>query len=236
VKLYQAFIYPIQQSYIANAHRAPVRILHSYAFNKGKCLPPWNGLNIKGWALDSGAFTAHSQGTQIDHEAYMEYAASCNSEHIFGLDVIGDPNGTRKNLEREWKQGLNTIPTIHFGQATQERIDWAKSGPTGKIGIGGIARRGFAERWNHVVDVFRMAWPCKIHALGVSDPAILQSFPFDSADASIAMCIKFAQYDCYNMDISIPQCTKKCWNLVAWRQDLERKLTAQWRPFWEAQA
>lgn len=236
-----------------NAFREGVRLLVSYAYanpdnvcSHYSCPAYGSGKkNLLGWALDSGAFTAHSQGTKIDHDQYIDYAKSCGAEEVFGLDVIGDPEGTVSNLEKEWAAGLNSIPTIHYGQATPERIAWARSGPTGKVAVGGVARASFAKRWNHTAEVFRLAWPCKIHGLGIADARITTAFPFHSVDSSswelAPLC--YDQWYVYGgMSLKTPVRTedepfwsgdRNLWNQVAMMLDLERHATAIWKPLFD---
>jgi len=232
-----------------NAFREGLRILLSYAYIKPEnysSSPYGAGVkNIKEWALDSGAFTAHAQGKEVDHAHYIEYAKSSGAEEVFGLDVIGNPTGTAVNLEKEWKAGLNSIPTIHYGQATPDRVAWARSGPTGKIAIGGVARLSFAKRWNHTAEVFRLAWPCRIHGLGIADARIITAFPFDSVDSSswefAPLC--FDQWNVYGglslktpvrvEDVPFWSKDRNLWNEVGNMLDLERRATAIWKPLFD---
>lgn len=237
------------QTFRTNSFREAVRLLVSYAYvNPVKPAVPAYGpgvRNVLGWALDSGAFTAYSKGTEIDHERYIKYAKGCGAEDVFGLDVIGDPDATAANLEKEWAAGLNSIPTIHYGQATAERVAWARSGPTGKIAIGGVARMSFAKRWNHTARVFQLAWPCKIHGLGITDPRIIASFPFDSVDSSSWQFAPLA-FDMWSVyggmalktparveDVAFWSGGRNLWNEVATMLDLERRATAIWKPLFD---
>ena len=60
---------------------------------------------IRDWVLDSGAFSAHNSGVEIDLDEYM---ATCKDlmqsddqlMEIFSLDVIGDWQASLKNTDR----------------------------------------------------------------------------------------------------------------------------------------
>tara|TARA_R110000824_G_scaffold15525_3_gene65203 strand:+ start:232 stop:1029 length:798 start_codon:yes stop_codon:yes gene_type:complete len=253
MKMFMAGSTQIFKTFLRNNHRDPVRLLVSYAYRKKspkamhKSKQVFRGYNVKEWILDSGAFSVYAAeqkhkigknsdyGESIDHDHYIEYAKESAASYSFGLDVIGDPDGTRKNLEREWKCGLNSIPTIHYGQATQERIDWAKSGPTKRIAIGGVARKTYSDRLKFISKVFEMAWPASIHGLGISDPNILFKFPFTSVDASLGMsAVAFGRWEAYgSMALDTKKPHDNMWCHVTHRQDLERRLVAKWKPLWD---
>ena len=80
-----------------NAFREGLKILLSYAFidpNNYRTSPYGPGLkNVKAWALDSGAFTAHSKGTKVDHEHYIEYAKSSGADEVFGWYALRSLSG-----------------------------------------------------------------------------------------------------------------------------------------------
>ena len=253
MKMFMAGSMMIHKTFLRNNHREPVRLLVSYAYRKKspkilhESKQVFKGYNVEEWILDSGAFSVYAAeqkakvgkqseyGESIDHDHYIEYAKKSAASHCFGLDVIGDPEGTKNNLEREWRCGLHSIPTIHFGQATQSRIDWAKSGPANRIAIGGVARKTYKERLKFIGDVFRMAWPASIHGLGVNDPNILFKFPFTSADASLSMsAVAFGRWEAYGgMAMDTKKAHDNMWSHVTHRQDLERRLTAHWKPLWK---
>lgn len=66
------------------------------------------------WLLDSGAFTAHMQGREIDMAEYCEFLQE--NGHLFwqyiALDKVGDAEGTQANLDTMRAQGLNPMPVI----------------------------------------------------------------------------------------------------------------------------
>lgn len=137
------------------------------------------------WVLDSGAFTAHTQGTPISLD---EYTADCLDllqgdappAEIYGLDVIRDPEATMRNVEEMHARGVPALPTFHLGSPWHYLEDMAKR--YDKIALGGMVRqaglRGFAEQ------CFARVWPKKIHGFGVGRMELLNAVPFHSVDSS----------------------------------------------------
>jgi hypothetical protein len=141
-------------------------------------------MRIRRWCLDSGAFMALSRGKPVDFDAFCEFASTCGADEVFGLDVIGDPEATMRNLEAMWKLGINAIPTFHFG-APWEVLQWAAH--RDKIALGGMApfvARRSTEVTRFVEQCFARVWPKKIHGFGVVRNSIIDRFPFHSVDAS----------------------------------------------------
>src|SRR3990167_8063836 len=76
-----------------------IAFLHSYLEIKNRdysllteYLSPENAF------LDSGAFTAFTQGTNINIDDYIEVIKELNIPYYAALDVIGDYKATEKNL------------------------------------------------------------------------------------------------------------------------------------------
>ena len=68
--------------------------------------------------LDSGAFSAWSQGKEIKIEDYITFIR--DHENLLGiyanLDVIGDPAATWKNQMIMEDAGLHPLPVFHYGE------------------------------------------------------------------------------------------------------------------------
>ena len=75
--------------------------------------------------LDSGAFSAWSQGKEINIEDYIQFIKEHKDviDVYANLDVIGDAEATWRNQLRMEKAGLNPLPVFHYG----EDISWLKN-------------------------------------------------------------------------------------------------------------
>lgn len=154
---------------------------------------------------DSGAFSAWSQGAPVQ---LNEYAAWCLKWRqvlcwVAALDVIGDPEATRRNwLIMRDDYGLDTIPTLHAGSDPGHLDVYAAAGVDycGLGGLVGIAPRAF--RW--LISVFRYARDnhpqMRFHAWGVTNRQILEALPFYSADSSgiMGQAYRYARLRLFN--------------------------------------
>lgn len=69
------------------------------------------------WLLDSGAFTAFTQGKEIDLQAYMAFLRAHQGmfwQHI-QLDSVGNPAASRVNLGTMLQAGLRPMPVFVLG-------------------------------------------------------------------------------------------------------------------------
>jgi hypothetical protein len=137
--------------------------------------------NVRSWFLDSGAFTAKSTGFRIDLADYTAACRDADADEVAGLDVIGDPAATRRNLEAMWASGVPAIPTFHFGSPWAE-LAWCAAGAP-KIALGGVARAG-KKRVPWILQCFARVWPKPVHGFGVASVDALRAVPFHSVDAS----------------------------------------------------
>lgn len=154
---------------------------------------------------DSGAFSAWSQGAPVQ---LSEYAAWCLKwRHtlcwVAALDVIGDPDATRRNWQiMRDDYGLDTVPTLHAGADPKNLDGYADAGVDycGLGGLVGIAPRAF--RW--LISVFRYARDnhpgMRFHAWGVTNRQILEALPFYSADSSgiMGQAYRYARLRLFN--------------------------------------
>ena len=119
--------YPRELDYFRKVKEAKY-LLVSYMELKQNCdLLDWHkerGLQDREIFLDSGAFTAHSQGKKIDIDKYIEFI-NRNKNFIklyANLDVIGNWKETIKNQKYMEKKGLNPIPTFHMGENIKDLL------------------------------------------------------------------------------------------------------------------
>jgi len=145
--------------------------------------------------LDSGAFSAWSQGKPIDIDAYIQFIKENEKyiDHYINLDVIGDAENTYKNQKYIEKHGLNPIPVFH---PMHEDDSWLaryiKEGYE-YIGIGGMAGGTFntsqlRPRLDHLFSKLICASDgmpkVKIHGFGMTSLDLMLRFPWFSVDST----------------------------------------------------
>lgn len=150
---------------------------------------------VQGWGTriigDSGAFSAETSGKPIDREQFHAWAERWrdNLWWTASLDVIGNPTETRRNWQAALGDGLNLVPTIHYGATTAD-LDWYVERGVDFIGLGGMvaytAEKARLMRW--LIPIFRHvrdhAPHVRFHGWGVSHPEMLDKLPFYSTDSS----------------------------------------------------
>jgi len=190
--------------------------------------------SYRDWVLDSGAFSAWKSGTTINLQQYINTCRELQKRdptltEVFALDVIGDWKGTLQNTEEMWKQGIEAIPTFHFGEPEDALIEIAKTYP--KIAIGGIAGiPGTKARKRWIGQCFARVWPKKIHGFAVGADDLIMSFPFHSVDATsweIGPCA-FGQWRTYGR-LSVRGSAQDLRVEVEHYLNLERKAQNRWQ-------
>lgn len=160
-----------------HADDGPVNLLVSYPF-LADFLKVRERFNIGKWSLDSGAYGAWKSGVKVDLDAFITAAVELQPDEVFGLDVINDPDGTKRNLEYMWKEGVpDAIPTFHQG-SPWSALEWALSSSE-KIAIS--AKRTKVAEW--VLEVFARAWPKKVHGFAMLGKKPTDIVPFDTVDS-----------------------------------------------------
>lgn len=91
--------------------------------------------------IDSGAYTAHTKGKEVDLGSYMQFLADRAGQYraAFSLDVIGDPAASMRNyriMRRNLPDEIRLIPTWHVGSGWDEYRAVIDSGAP-LVGIGG---------------------------------------------------------------------------------------------------
>lgn len=181
-KVYLAFSSAAIDTLAGHAHEDPVDVLVAYPE-----LDTWEKhrerFNVRSWCLDSGAFSAWNSGTAINLGDYIAACRDVDACEVFGLDVIGDGDATRRNLDTMWQAGVPAIPTFHHGQPFSV-LDWCKRHAPGKIALGGVARRGDKARISWLQACMNHVWPFRVHGFGCASWATVEAAPFDTVDAS----------------------------------------------------
>lgn len=170
-----------------------LRVLLSYHYYKkldfSKFISSLAPLQV-GIFIDSGAFSAFSQGSQIVLKEYAEYLRACSPlvSHYANLDVIGDPAATLENQRRLEGVGLRPLPVFHVGEDFSylerycEEYDY--------VALGGmVLHLRFKSRlMSWLVKCFRVAAasPRKtgFHGFGCTNWDIVKTFPWRSVDSS----------------------------------------------------
>ena len=190
---------------------------------------------IRDWVLDSGAFSAHNSGVEIDLDEYM---ATCKDlmqsddqlMEIFSLDVIGDWQASLKNTEKMWAKGIEAIPCYHIGEPESVLIGMAKDYP--KIALGGVAAKTGHEKLKWAEQCFARVWPTKIHGFAFGGERAIMRLPFHSVDATnweISTC-KYGSWRAYgNKQLSIKGSKQNLQAEIEWYLKLERTARQRWR-------
>lgn len=141
--------------------------------------------------LDSGAWSAHTQDTTIDIDAYIEYIKK--NLHLVttyaNLDVVNDGETSYQNWLYMRKAGLDPMPVYHAETDDKYLKYYLKE--TDYIAIGAIAAMTTSKRienldkiWkNHLLDSENMPTH-KFHGFGLTSLKILFRYPWYSVDST----------------------------------------------------
>jgi hypothetical protein len=142
--------------------------------------------------LDSGAFSAWSQGKQINIQEYIAFIkAHLDSITVYAnLDVIGDAEATWKNQMIMEKAGLKPLPVYHYG----ENIKWLQRILTkgyDYISLGGMVPISTGDLIHWLDDLFthyicdEKGMPkVKVHGFGLTSLRLMLRYPFYSVDST----------------------------------------------------
>lgn len=137
--------------------------------------------------IDSGAFTAHSRGKAVDLDAYAEYLSTWHGAYDVAvtLDVIGDPEGTRRNTHRLWDAGLDVLPVLTVGDDYAALDRYAEQGQR-YVCVGGVVglRRSVLRPYLLAVAHHARGVGVGLHILGVGGPVLLRATGAYSGDSS----------------------------------------------------
>lgn len=186
------------------------------------------------WVMDSGAYSAFNSGKPIELQRYIDKCIELLSRdqtltEVFALDVIGDPDASRRNTEEMWRQGVPAIPCFHVGEPWDLLIDMVKRYP--KVALGGMVPIGQAEKIGWLAGCFRRCWPARFHGFGVAGERLLNLFPFHSVDATnweIAP-VAFGNWKRFGK-MSVRGSDQDLRSQVAYYLELEEKLRVRWAP------
>lgn len=137
--------------------------------------------------LDSGGFSAFTQGANIDIDEYCDFILKYKKQITYyaQLDVIGDEKGTEKNQRYMESRGLNPLPVFHFKgdfkrlEALVEEYDY--------ICLGGLVplAKNKPLLMAHLDKCFSIIKnKCKVHGFGMTGMDILKRYPWYSVDST----------------------------------------------------
>lgn len=193
VKLYLADSNTVLDTALAQRDGKVARILLSYHYFKNYALDqllekyflqPYPSI-----FLDSGGFSAFTQGETIDLAAYCTYIKRYGSllTTYANLDVIGSAKGTFANQQRMEAEGLSPLPVFHTGE------DWTYLeqylAHYTHIALGGMVpylapyKRKVLMTW--LLRCFKMAHGKAVyHGFGCTAWEVIKAFPWYSVDSS----------------------------------------------------
>lgn len=141
--------------------------------------------------LDSGAFSAFTQGIEIDIAEYCDYIHK-NADIIdlaSVLDAIGDPEGTWRNQEEMERRGTKPLPCFHYGEPTEILDYYVSKYPY--ITIGGMVPistpqlKIWLDRiWEEHLTNADGTPKVKVHGFGLTSLPLMMRYPWYSVDSS----------------------------------------------------
>jgi hypothetical protein len=155
----------------------PPALLLSYHYFKNIELSEWVSKigyqpNIM---LDSGAYSAFTQGKPISLDSYINYINS-NIKHInsyIALDYVLDGDKSLKSYLQMLDKGLSPLPCFHVKEPFTLLEEYLKY--SDYISLGGsvpIRNKSAVANWiNSIISKY----PAKYHALGTSSKKVLNS-------------------------------------------------------------
>ena len=138
--------------------------------------------------LDSGAFSAFSQGASVDIKSYCAYIYRFKSllTVYSNLDVIGDAKGTYDNQRILEQEGLHPLPVFHVGEEWEYLEEYTERYPY--IALGGMVPYLRDHKYNlmpWLAKCFRVAKGRAVyHGFGCTSWQLISSLPWHSVDSS----------------------------------------------------
>ncbi len=148
--------------------------------------------------VDSGAFSAWSQGVEIDIEEYAEFVRYHRGsiQYCINLDSISearDPWSLNEAARRSWDNylhlkdlGVPALPVYHYGEDPKWLDVFVAE--TDYICLGGMVSITGADRMRWLDSTFKRALKLRpqvrIHGLGIGDLSLIERFPWYSVDST----------------------------------------------------
>lgn len=179
------------------ARRAIPHILESYHYiHKQSAVDQLRRDNTRVF-LDSGAFSAFTQGVEIDIRGYCEYIKRNRDILLVDngvvvasvLDGIGDPVKTWQNQKRMEDAGAPPLPCFHYGEPEEAleyyiaNYDYITIG--GMVPIAKPQLRVWLDRiWSKYLTDANGLPRLRVHGFGLTRVDLMQRYPWYSVDSS----------------------------------------------------
>lgn len=135
---------------------------------------------------DSGAYSAASQGAEVDIREYGQWLTKWSSILTVksNLDVIGNPEQSMKNQRQLEAMGHKVLPVFHVGSPFTELEKLCEEYPY--VALGGMVPYSTANLGSWLVKCFRVAakYDTVFHGFGMTRREYLNDFAFYSVDSS----------------------------------------------------
>jgi hypothetical protein len=140
--------------------------------------------------LDSGAFSAHTQGIKIDIDNYINFIKEnqCCISFYANLDVVNDPKTTLKHQKIMESAGLNPVPVFHVGNTIEYLYHYIEN--YNYICIGGMVGKlpnyliEYLDSYFSIISDKKGYPQIKIHGFGLTSVNLLLRYPWYSVDSS----------------------------------------------------
>jgi len=147
--------------------------------------------------LDSGAFSAFTQGINVDLPAYCNYIKKNRDiiEEVDGdllasvLDGIGDPLKTWQNQQAMESLGVRPLPCFHYGEDERYLEEYIKNYTY--ITIGGMVPISTPQLylwldriWDKYLTDGSGRPRLKVHGFGLTTVGLMERYPWYSVDSS----------------------------------------------------
>jgi hypothetical protein len=141
--------------------------------------------------LDSGAFSAFTQGITVDLNEYCNYVKKNQDifEVVSVLDAIGDADQTYRNQVAMERQGVQALPCYHYGEPETVLEYYASNYEYitigGMVPISSPQLRIWLDRiWGRHLTNGDGTPRLKVHGFGLTSVPLMARYPWYSVDSS----------------------------------------------------
>lgn len=140
--------------------------------------------------LDSGAYSAFTQGAEIDLDAYIVFIKKYERflSIYANLDVIGDEHATLQNQQKMEEAGLSPIPTYHQGEPLSVLREFVKNyeyiALGGMVGLSPVTAKLHLDKCFDIICDNHGNPKTKVHGFGITSYSLLMRYPWYSTDST----------------------------------------------------